>query len=97
MEFRVEKGKGYRAIDRSKDEATSLDFLQIDSIFMPVTKVNYSVEDIRSESGQARDCLLLEIWTNGSINPKEALSQAADMLVNLFNPLKDLNALESSR
>ncbi len=96
MEFRVEKGKGYRAIDRSKDEATSLDFLQIDSIFMPVTKVNYSVEDIRSESGQARDRLLLEIWTNGSINPKEALSQAADMLVNLFNPLKDLNALESS-
>ncbi len=90
MEFRVEKGKGYRAIDRSKDEATSLDFLQIDSIFMPVTKVNYSVEDIRSESGQARDRLLLEIWTNGSINPKEALSQAADMLVNLFNPLKDL-------
>ncbi len=96
MEFRVEKGKGYRAIDRSKEEATSLDFLQIDSIFMPVTKVNYSVEDIRSESGQARDRLLLEIWTNGSINPKEALSQAADMLVNLFNPLKDLNALESS-
>jgi len=43
MEFRVEKGKGYRAIDRSKEEATSLDFLQIDSIFMPVTKVNYSV------------------------------------------------------
>ena len=66
MEFRVEKGKGYRAIDRSKEEATSLDFLQIDSIFMPVTKVNYSVEDIRSESGQARDRLLLEIWTNGS-------------------------------
>ncbi|MDJ0524306.1 MAG: DNA-directed RNA polymerase subunit alpha, partial [Microcystis sp. M53600_WE12] len=59
MEFRVEKGKGYRAIDRSKEEATSLDFLQIDSIFMPVTKVNYSVEDIRSESGQARDRLLL--------------------------------------
>jgi DNA-directed RNA polymerase subunit alpha len=96
MEFRVEKGKGYRAIDRSKDETTSLDFLQIDSIFMPVTKVNYSVEDMRSESGQARDRLLLEIWTNGSINPKEALSQAADMLVNLFNPLKDLNALESA-
>jgi DNA-directed RNA polymerase subunit alpha len=96
MEFRVEKGKGYRAIDRAKDENTSLDFLQIDAIFMPVTKVNYSVEDIRAENGQARDKLWLEIWTNGSVNPKEALSQAADLLVNLFNPLKDLNALESS-
>jgi DNA-directed RNA polymerase subunit alpha len=96
MEFRVEKGKGYRAIDRAKDENTSLDFLQIDAVFMPVTKVNYSVEETRSEGGQARDRLLLEIWTNGSVNPKEALSQAADLLVNLFNPLKDLNALESS-
>lgn len=97
MEFRVEKGKGYRAIDRGKDETTSLDFLQIDSVFMPVTKVNYSVEDIRAENGQARDRLYLEIWTNGSVNPKEALSQAADLLVNLFNPLKDLNALESAQ
>ncbi|MEG3437390.1 DNA-directed RNA polymerase subunit alpha [Pannus brasiliensis CCIBt3594] len=97
MEFRVEKGKGYRAIERGKDETTSLDFLQIDSVFMPVTKVNYSVEDIRAENGQPRDRLYLEIWTNGSVNPKEALSQAADLLVNLFNPLKDLNALESAQ
>jgi DNA-directed RNA polymerase subunit alpha len=96
MEFRVEKGKGYRAIERGKDENSSLDFLQIDSVFMPVTKVNYSVEDIRAENGQPRDRLMLEIWTNGSVNPKEALSQAADLLVNLFNPLKDLNALNSS-
>jgi DNA-directed RNA polymerase subunit alpha len=97
MEFRVETGKGYRAIERGKDENTSLDFLQIDALFMPVTKVNYSVEEMRAENGQARDRLLLEIWTNGSINPKEALSQAADLLVNLFNPLKDLNALESAQ
>ncbi|MEY3825217.1 MAG: hypothetical protein RLZZ148_29 [Cyanobacteriota bacterium] len=94
MEFRVEKGKGYRAIDRSKEDSTSLDFLQIDSIFMPVTKVNYSVDDVISDGSQARDRLTLEIWTNGSINPKEALSQAADILVGLFNPLKDLNELE---
>jgi DNA-directed RNA polymerase subunit alpha len=90
----VEKGKGYRAIDRSKEDSTSLDFLQIDSIFMPVTKVNYSVDDVISDGSQARDRLTLEIWTNGSINPKEALSQAADILVGLFNPLKDLNELE---
>jgi DNA-directed RNA polymerase subunit alpha len=96
MEFRVETGKGYRAIERGKDETTSLDFLQIDSIFMPVTKVNYSVEDIRADSAVAKDRLILEIWTNGSLNPKEALSQAADIVVDLFNPLKDLNALEAS-
>jgi DNA-directed RNA polymerase subunit alpha len=97
MEFRVEKGKGYRAIERGKDETTSLDFLQIDSVFMPVTKVNYSVEDVRVDGSQAKDRLVIEIWTNGSISPKESLSQAAGIIVDLFNPLKDLNELETSQ
>lgn len=97
MEFRAEKGKGYRAIDRGKDDTASIDFLQIDSVFMPVTKVNYSVEDVRADGAQAKDRLTLEIWTNGSINPKEALSQAANIIVDLFNPLKDLNELEATQ
>ncbi len=92
MEFRIEKGKGYRAVERSKDEASSLDFLQIDSIFMPVTKVNFSVEDTRVE-GSLADRLLLEIWTNGSIKPEGALAQAASILVDLFMPLQDANNL----
>jgi DNA-directed RNA polymerase subunit alpha len=95
MEFRVEKGKGYRAIERGKDDSSSLDFLQIDSVFMPVTKVNYSVEDIRGDGIQPKDRLILEIWTNGSVNPKEALSQASEIVVGLFNPLKDLNELDT--
>ncbi|GFE71609.1 DNA-directed RNA polymerase subunit alpha [Chroococcus sp. FPU101] len=95
MEFKVEKGKGYRAIERGKDDNSSLDFLQIDSVFMPVTKVNYSVEDIRGEGNLPKDRLILEIWTNGSVNPKEALSQASEIVVSLFNPLKDLNELDT--
>ncbi len=97
MEFRIEKGKGYRAVERGKDENTSLDFLQIDSIFMPVTKVNYSIEDVRVDGSMAKDRLILEIWTNGSVNPKEALSQAASIVVDLLSPLKDLNELEASQ
>ncbi|ACK72108.1 DNA-directed RNA polymerase, alpha subunit [Gloeothece citriformis PCC 7424] len=97
MEFRVEKGKGYRAIERGKDDTTSLDFLQIDSVFMPVTKVNYSVEDVRVDGTGSKDRLTLEIWTNGSINPKEALSEAAAIIVDLFSPLKDLNELEATQ
>lgn len=96
MEFRIDKGTGYAAINRSKDDGSSLDFLQIDAVFMPVTKVNYSIEDIRGDEGQAQDRLMLEIWTNGSFNPKEALSEAAEILVDLFSPLKDLNQLETS-
>lgn len=90
MEFRIEKGKSYRAVQRAKDETGALDFLQIDAVFMPVTKVNYSVDSIHSEGDAVKDRLTLEIWTNGSIKPEEALSQTAAIAVELFNPLKDL-------
>jgi DNA-directed RNA polymerase subunit alpha len=90
MEFRIERGKGYRTVERGREEATSLDFLQIDSVFMPVRKVNYSVEEARGD-GTLKDRLLLEVWTNGSISPQEALSSAAGILVDLFNPLKDIS------
>ena len=91
MEFRIDRGKGYRTIERGRDEATSLDFLQIDAVFMPVQKVNYSVEDARVDGSIQKDRLILEIWTNGSVNPQEALSAAASILVELFNPLKDIS------
>ncbi len=91
MEFRIERGRGYRAIDRSNDEAAALDFLQIDAVFMPVRKVNYSVEDARVGGSMEKDRLIMEIWTNGSLTPQDALSQAASILVDLFNPLKDIS------
>jgi len=91
MEFRIERGKGYRTVERGREEATSLDFLQIDSVFMPVRKVNYSVEELRGDNSIPRDRLILEVWTNGSISPQEALSSAAGILVDLFNPLKDIS------
>ncbi|NJL20924.1 MAG: DNA-directed RNA polymerase subunit alpha [Leptolyngbyaceae cyanobacterium SM1_3_5] len=90
MEFRVEKGVGYRAIDRSRDETSSLDFLQIDSVFMPVRKVNYTIEDARSGGAIDKDRLVMEVYTNGSLTPQDALSEAAKILVDLFNPLKEI-------
>ena len=91
MEFRIDRGKGYRTVERGRDEATALDFLQIDSIFMPVHKVNYSVEDARVDGSIQKDRLILDVWTNGSLTPQEALSSAANILVDLFNPLKDIS------
>jgi len=90
MEFRMETGKGYRTVERGRDETTALDFLQIDAMFMPVRKVNYMVESARVGGSLEKDRLIMEITTNGSINPLEALSQAASILVDLFNPLKDI-------
>jgi DNA-directed RNA polymerase subunit alpha len=99
MEFRVERGVGYRAIDRGRDDASAIDFLQIDSVFMPVRKVNYTVENARVGESLEKDRLILEISTNGSITPQQALSQAATLLVDLFNPLKDftIEATKSDR
>lgn len=90
MEFRIETGKGYRTVERGRDETTALDFLQIDAMFMPVRKVNYMVENTRVGGTLEKDRLIMEITTNGSITPQEALSQAASILVDLFNPLKDI-------
>lgn len=90
MEFRIERGKGYRALEKGRDETSSLDFLQIDSVFMPVRKVNYSVEEARIGGASEKDRLVLEIETNGSLTPQEALSQAANILVDLFNPLREI-------
>ncbi|MEB3267086.1 MAG: DNA-directed RNA polymerase subunit alpha [Leptolyngbya sp.] len=90
MEFRIEQGQGYRAVDRGRDEAAALDFMQIDAVFMPVRKVNYTVEDVMMGGSLERDRLLLDVWTNGSITPQQAMSEAAAILVSLFNPLKDV-------
>jgi DNA-directed RNA polymerase subunit alpha len=90
MEFRIEKGRGYRLVEKGIDEA-SVDFLQVDSIFMPVKKVNYFVEQVRSKQDVVQERLIIEVWTNGSITPKEAISQSATILTDLFIPLKTIN------
>jgi DNA-directed RNA polymerase subunit alpha len=95
MEFRVEQGKGYQAVDRDREDNIALDFLLIDAVFMPVRKVNYTVEDARIGESLEQDRLILEIWTNGSISTQEALSQSANILVDLFAQVKEVN-LEST-
>jgi DNA-directed RNA polymerase subunit alpha len=94
MEFRIERGKGYRSVDKFREHGLAMDMLQIDAVFMPVTQVNYTTEDVRIDGAVEKDRLILEIWTNGSLTPQEALSESAKILVDLLNPLKDIS-LES--
>ncbi|MEO0454987.1 MAG: DNA-directed RNA polymerase subunit alpha [Cyanobacteria bacterium P01_A01_bin.114] len=96
MEFRIERGRGYRAVNRNRDESAALDFMQIDAVFMPVRKVNYTVEDTIIGGSTPKDRLMMEIWTNGSLTPQQAMSEAAVILTDLFNPLKDVT-LEPKR
>jgi DNA-directed RNA polymerase subunit alpha len=90
MEFRLQRGKGYRLVEKGIEDI-SIDFLQVDSIFMPIKKVSYKVEDVRYNQNEVKDSLLIEVWTDGSISPKEAISQSAEILTNLFSPLKTIN------
>nr|UNJ15413.1 RNA polymerase alpha subunit [Cyanidioschyzonaceae sp. 1] len=76
MECKLEQASGYRLANPSE----VIDWLPIDGVFMPVKRVNFWVDK----------ALHLEIWTNGSISPQEALHQAAHILTNWFNPLQTL-------
>lgn len=74
MEFKIEQDRGYRSVERVRDDRLALDYLQLDAVFMPVRRVNYTVDSVRSAGAegdrQLQDYLKLEIWTNGSLTPK---------------------------
>ena len=91
MEMTVEKGKGYVSADKRKSEHI-IGVIPVDSIFSPVTKVNYNVEDTRVGQRTDYDKLTMEIWTDGSVTPSEALSLSAKILsdhLRLFIGLTD--------
>nr|QCI05218.1 RNA polymerase a-subunit [Centroceras clavulatum] len=90
MEFRIEKGYGYKLVHKGVDN-NSIDFIQIDAVFMPTTKFNYNVEETRLDANTIQEKLSLEIWTNGSLSPQEAISQGAHVLTNLFHPLTNID------
>ena len=80
MEITLDKGRGYVPADRNKAATTIIGVIPMDSIFTPVRKVNYAVEHTRVGQVTDFDRLVLEVWTDGSINPIEAVSLAAKIL-----------------
>ena len=85
MEMRLKKGRGYVSADKNFDEDLGLGFIPIDSVHSPVRKVNYSVEAARLGQITDYDKLSIEIWTNGSVNPPDALGLAAKLLKDHMN------------
>lgn len=80
MEIGVEKGRGYVTADRQRNVEHMIGLIPLDSIFSPIRKVNFSIDDTRVGQNVDFDRLTLEIETNGSVTPDEALSQAATIL-----------------
>lgn len=80
MEITLEKGRGYVSAERNKQASQAIGIIPVDSIFTPIRKVNFTVENTRVGQQTDYDKLTIEIWTNGSINPKEAGSLAAKIM-----------------
>jgi len=86
LEFKIEYGTGYKlASQLFTDEDKN--FLQIDSIFMPVQKVNFKIENIYDNNNSLSERLIFEIWTNGSIEPQDALKKACKITIDCFESL----------
>jgi DNA-directed RNA polymerase subunit alpha len=80
MEITVQNGRGYVLADKNKQSNQPIGVIPVDSIFTPVRKVNYTVENTRIGQITDYDKLTLEVWTNGAIEPDEAISLAAKIL-----------------
>ena len=80
MELTVEKGKGYAPAKKNIDEDQPVDTISIDAIFTPIQKVNFWVEDARVGQSTDYDKLVMEVWTDGSVTPQSAVSQASSIL-----------------
>nr|YP_009122061.1 DNA-directed RNA polymerase subunit alpha [Choreocolax polysiphoniae]AJH65819.1 DNA-directed RNA polymerase subunit alpha [Choreocolax polysiphoniae] len=90
MEFKIEKGHGYNLI-KEKINNKFIDFFKIDAIFMPIKRINYQIKEKKINSTYIREKLFLEVLTNGSLSPQEAINNGADILTNLFHPLTNIN------
>ena len=93
IEFKFEYGTGYRLASQTFLEEND-NYLQLDTIFMPVQKVDFKIENIYDKANNINERVLIDIWTNGSISPNEALKSAAKIIIDLFTLLiknKDTN------
>lgn len=90
MEMTVERGRGYVSADQKKDENV-IGLIPVDSIFTPVRKVNFTVENTRVGRVTDHDRLMLDVWTNGSITPEEAVSLSAQILIEYLKLFTEIN------
>lgn len=89
VELNIGKGRGYRPSEENKDENSKIGTIAIDSIFTPIKNVKYTVEDYRVEQRTDYEQLNFEITTDGSIDPKSALKEAAKILIHHFMLFSD--------
>ena len=102
MEIVIGRGRGYVSADLNKDETEDIGYIAVDSIFSPVKKVNYNVENARIGQNMNYDKLTLEVETNGTLSAREVVSLSAkivqdhtNLFVELVDSMKDLSILQA--
>ena len=97
MEMTIGSGRGYVVADDNKklfqSDKTKIGAIAIDSLYSPVERIHYEVENARVGQNNNFDKLIIEVWTNGSITPEEALALASRILIEHFEILTNLNAI----
>ena len=86
----VTNGNGYRISEDNKDDKDPIGTIAIDSSFTPVEKVNFTVENTRVGESTDYDKLIIEVWTNGTVTPQEALAEGSSILIDNFSFFKEL-------
>jgi DNA-directed RNA polymerase subunit alpha len=86
IEFKFEYGTGYKLASQTFLEENE-NYLQLDTIFMPVQKVDFKIENVYDNKNNITERVFLDVWTNGSISPNEALKSAAQITIDLFSLL----------
>ena len=97
MELTLSHGRGYVPADRNKPAQTIIGLIPVDSIYTPVRKVNYTVENTRVGDATDYDKLTLEVWTDGTIDARDAVSLGARILCDHFTLFTDLSETMGSR
>jgi len=90
LQLVVQRGVGYVSAERNKNPRDPIGVIPVDSIFSPVRRVSYTVENTRVEQMTDRDRLILDVETNGSISPREAVASAGGTLLELVNLFSEL-------
>ena len=97
MELTLSHGRGYVSADKNKPAQAIIGIIPVDSIYTPVRKVNYTVENTRVGDATDYDKLTLEVWTNGTIDARDAVSLGARILCDHFALFTDLSETMGSR
>ena len=88
IEFKIESGTKYQLANELFSDKFE-DFIETDAIFMPVQKVDFKVENVYDKFNVIKERLIIDIWTNGSISPEQAIFSGSNLIINLFKSITD--------